>query len=94
MLAADSLKCYRPQSSFLKAFCCLHFVIPKVVSSFARRLLCYSASGLWNELQMGLEIPLQPTATLASAPFMQAYDSIQALALELIVPLYLLVTPT
>lgn len=40
---------------------------------------------------MGLEIPLQPTAALASAAFMQTYDSVQALALELIVPLYLLV---
>lgn len=63
-----------------------------MVSSFARRLFCYSAAGLWNELQMGLEIPLQPIAALASAAFMQAYDSIQALALVLIVPLHLLVT--
>lgn len=41
-----------------------------------------------DELQVGLAIPLYPTAALGSIAFMQAYGSIQALALILTFPLH------
>lgn len=44
-----------------------------------------------DELQMGLEIHLYPTAALGSIAFVQVYGSIQALALMLTVPLHPLV---